>query len=80
MNNKLSDLNNYLFECIERIMDEDEEEGLNREINRAKTVSEISKTIIEGHKTTIQAVKAAYDMGADVKMPNEVLQISGGGK
>jgi len=44
--NKLSDLNDHLFEQLERLSDEDlTEEQLEKEIKRAKAVSGIAKTL-----------------------------------
>lgn len=64
MNNNLSSLNNYLFESLERINDDDlTEEELDKEIKRAETVNKIGNTIIENARTQLQAVKfmAEYD-------------------
>jgi 2-iminoacetate synthase ThiH len=46
--NKLSDLNDHLFEQLERLSDEDlTEEQLEKEIKRAKAVSGIAKILID---------------------------------
>ena len=49
MKNTLSDLNNYLFEAIERINDDElSMEELDKEIKRSESVNKIAKTIIDG--------------------------------
>ena len=48
MKNNLMDLNNYLFECIERITDDDlSDDELKREIQRSNAVQQVAKNIIE---------------------------------
>lgn len=48
MKNTLNDLNNYLFEAIERLNDDDlSEEQLDKEIKRSEAVQKVAKTIIE---------------------------------
>lgn len=45
MKNTLSDLNNYLFEAIERINDDElSMEELDKEIKRSESVNKIAKT------------------------------------
>ena len=64
MNNNLSSLNNYLFESLERINDDDlTEEELDKEIKRAETVNKIGNIIIENARIQLQAAKfmAEYD-------------------
>lgn len=52
MKNTLTDLNNYLFEALERINDDDlDEEGLDKEIKRAEATTKVATTIINNAKT-----------------------------
>mgnify|MGYP001374529062 CR=1 FL=1 len=62
--NKLSDLNDHLFEMMERLNDDTlmEEHG-EKEINRAKAMSDIGKTIIENGKLVLEAQKHADEFG-----------------
>ena len=49
MKNNLSDVNNYLFEELERLNDDENlvnEENFKKEIQRAKAVSSICSTIV----------------------------------
>lgn len=58
MKNTLSDLNNYLFEAIERINDDElSMEELDKEIKRSESVNKIAKTIIDNGNLTLQAKK-----------------------
>ena len=57
MKNTLVDLNNYLFEQLERLNDEDlRGEDLKDEIIRAKSISDIASKIID-NANTVLAVK-----------------------
>ena len=69
MKNTLSDLNNYLFEAIERINDDElSMEELDKEIKRSESVNKIAKTIIDNG---LQAKKHfdEYGSGEDVEIP-----------
>lgn len=58
MKNSLEDLNNYLFECIERVIDDDlSPEELDKEIKRSGAVQNIAKNIIENSKLALDAKK-----------------------
>lgn len=62
--NKLSDLNNFLFAQMERLDNEDiTDEELDKEIKRAKAISNISMSIIENAKTVLDAQKYAVEQG-----------------
>ncbi len=72
MKNTLSDLNNYLFEAIERINDDElSDEELDKEIKRSESVNKIAKTIIDNGNLALQAKKHLdeYGRGEDVEMP-----------
>ena len=72
MKNTLADLNNYLFESIERINDDDlTPEDLEREIKRSEAVQKIAKTIIDNGSLALQAKKHFDEYGIEnnVEMP-----------
>ena len=72
MKNTLSDLNNYLFEAIERINDDElSQEELEREIKRSDAVNKIAKTIIDNGNLALHAKKHfdEYGKGEDVEIP-----------
>lgn len=54
--NKLSDLNNLLFEQLERVMDSDEKE-LSAEIQRGKAVVDIGLAIVANARLELDAVR-----------------------
>lgn len=54
--NTLSDLNNHLFEQLERLNDASDE-SLNDEINRSKAVTDIAKNVIDNGKLVLEAEK-----------------------
>lgn len=72
MKNTLTDLNNYLFEAIERINDDSlNDENLEKEIKRAEAVQKIAKTVIENGHLALQAKKhmEEYGKGDSVELP-----------
>ena len=68
MKNTLSDLNNYLFEQLERLQDES---GLDKEIQRSEAVQKVAKTIIDNGQLALQAKKHLdeYGQGDKVELP-----------
>jgi len=72
MKNTLTDLNDYLFEAIERLTDDSlDNEGLEKEIKRSEAVQKVAKTIIENGALALQAKKHLdeYGQGANVELP-----------
>ena len=68
--NKLIDLNNHLFEALERINDENlKGESLQEEINRAKTITTIGNTIINNAGLALEVEKYKNDFGKGVSLP-----------
>lgn len=64
MKNKLADLNNYLFEQIERLQnDELSDEELQTEIKRSDAISKIATQIVNNTKTELGAVKLQLEFG-----------------
>lgn len=65
MKNKLTDLNNHLFEQLERLNDEAlKGEDLEKEIERSRAISSISKDIISNAGLQLQAVKLSVEYPA----------------
>jgi hypothetical protein len=61
MRNKLSDLNNHLFEQLERLNnDELTGEALSAEIERGKAMSGIATQIVNGTKVVVDAMKLVH--------------------
>ena len=66
MKNTLTDLNNHLFEQIERLNDDElTKEELDMEIKRLKAMSSISNQIIANAKVELEAAKIMIDNGYD---------------
>lgn len=67
--NKLSDLNNHLFEELERLNDESlTGDALQEERERAKSMANIAQTIINNGELALKAVKHFDEYGKE-KMP-----------
>lgn len=72
MNNTLTDLNNYLFEAIERLQDDSlDDTQLEKEIKRSEAVRKVAKTIIDNGTLALQAKKHLdeYGQGDMVELP-----------
>lgn len=74
--NKISDLNNHLFEQLERLNDESlSEEDLEKEIQRSKAISDIAKTIIANGNLALNAKKHMDEYGQGDKLNIPLLGI-----
>ena len=72
MKNTLTDLNNYLFEAIERIQDDSlNDEQLEKEIRRSDAIQKVAKTIIDNGNLALQAKKHMDEYGVenDIELP-----------
>ena len=81
MKNSLSDLNNYLFEQLERVNDDElDDEQLEKEIKRAETVTKIGQTIISNAQVQLNAWKEANEYGLNKGdfVPGILLEKAGG--
>ena len=64
MKNTLADLNNYLFETLERLTDDGmTEEEMEKEITRSKAVTSVAETIIHNGELALKAVRHAEEYG-----------------
>lgn len=58
MRNSLIDLNNHLFEALERLNDEDlTKDELEKEVKRSKSIQGIAKNIIDNARLSLDAQK-----------------------
>lgn len=72
MKNTLSDLNNYLFEQIERLNDDSlDAEQLENEIQRSNAITKVASTIINNGQLALNTKKHLdeYGQGKDYKVP-----------
>lgn len=64
MKNTLSDLNNYLFETLERLLDDDlSDEDMQREILRSQAVTTVAETVIHNGELALKTMQHLNDMG-----------------
>lgn len=68
MKNTLTDLNNYLFEQLERLNDDEmDEEQLEHELKKADAVVKISDAIIHNGELSFKVMKHMDEYGYDRK-------------
>lgn len=68
MKNTLSDLNNYLFEALERINDDSlSEEQLQMEITRSHAVTSVAEVIVRNGALALKAAQYAEECGIGIK-------------
>lgn len=70
--NKLVDLNNHLFEQLERLNDEDlNGEELDKELERTKAITNIGRVIVDNARLALEAAKfkADYAMDEEPEVP-----------
>lgn len=66
MKNTLTDLNNYLFETLERLTDDDmSEEEMQKEITRSQAVTSVASTIIQNGELALKTMKHLNDYGIE---------------
>lgn len=66
MKNTLVDVNNYLFEAMERLNDDSlSAEELEKEMNRADAVTKVAKTIIDNTNLALNIKKHLAEYGQD---------------
>ena len=71
MQNKLTDLNNHLFETIERLNDEDlSPEDLEREVRRARAIAAVGTVIVNNVNAVLKAQKHVDEYGGRDILPD----------
>lgn len=64
MKNTLSDLNDYLFETLERLLDDDlTDEQMRREVARSEAVTAVAETVIHNGELALKTMQHLNDMG-----------------
>lgn len=72
MKNTMSDLNNYLFESLERLNDDElNDDQFEKEIKRSEAINKIAKTIIDNGALALNVKKHMdeYGDGSNVEVP-----------
>jgi hypothetical protein len=70
MKNKLSNLNDHLFEQLERLNDDDlKGEDFDREVRRAQAMCGVAVQIISNGRLVLDAAKAADELPGIKKVP-----------
>lgn len=72
MRNSLTDLNNHLFEQLERLNDEElKGEALKEEITRSKTIENVAKQIINNGRLVLDSQRFIDDrLNVDNELPD----------
>ena len=79
MRNKLTDLNDYLFEQLERLNNDDlTQDELDKEIEISKQVVKVSQTIINNAQLLLQAKKHFDEVGEDNNNIAPLLRLDNG--
>ena len=77
MKNTLSDLNNYLFESIKRLRDDElSDDELEKEIKRTETIQKVAKTIIDNGALALQVKKHFDEYGIEQNVEIPLLGIT----
>ncbi|OUP60059.1 hypothetical protein B5F14_06475 [Faecalitalea cylindroides] len=70
MKNKLIDLNNHLFEQMERLNDDDlTDEQLKKEVSRARAMEGLATNIIDNAKLALESQKFIQEYGYEAPKP-----------
>ncbi|XCH78876.1 MAG: hypothetical protein WHF31_15340 [Candidatus Dehalobacter alkaniphilus] len=76
MKNKLIDLNNHLFEQLERLNDDDlQGDDLETELKRAKAISQVANNIINNASVMLEAQKHKDEYYGSNKNGDDVPEI-----
>lgn len=74
MKNKLTDLNDYLFETLENLMDNDlSEEQMEREISRAAAVCKVAEVVVKNGELALKTMQHLNEMGYGTDKQNKSL-------
>lgn len=72
MENKLTDLNNILFEQIERLNDDDLHGEALKQIKRSQAIESVAGMIIANANTVLKAEKLKMEYAMDDRDPSQV--------
>lgn len=69
MKNNLGDLNNYLFEELERLNDDESlasDTDFEKELKRSRAITDVAGKIIDNASTVIKAVAMSQEYGTEI--------------
>lgn len=72
-NNKIIDLNNHLFEQLERLLDAEDEAEIEREVKRSKAINNIATCITTNAAIALKAQKHINEYGGKNELPEMLL-------
>lgn len=71
MKNTLNDLNNILFEQIERINDDSlQGEELNEQLKKSREINNIAVTLVQSGSLLLRTMQYREEMGEETKSPS----------
>ena len=71
MKNKLTDLNDILFETLERLNDDElMETNLDKELQRSKAISQVATNIVNNAQVLLAAQRHVDEFGRNGGMPS----------
>lgn len=74
MRNKVVDLNNHLFEQLERLNDDElSAEDLEKEVHRTESMVQISKVIIENERIQLEVAQLMAEYGRTEFVPENLM-------
>lgn len=79
MKNTINDLNNVLFEQLERLQDDEamkDDAAFEKEITRSKAITNIAAQIIQNGNLSLRACQYVAEYGPDARKP--VLEMTNG--
>lgn len=78
--NTLADLNDHLFEQLERLMDDDvSEEQMKKEVIRSKAVTEVAEVIVRNGELAFKVMQHMNDYRTDGELAPVPAMLNGGG-
>lgn len=80
MEREIKDLNYYLFKQLDRISDDNlKGEDLDREVTRAKSLTDTATQIIKQRQTQLRAAELFVRSGKDLPQGETMILLLGGG-
>lgn len=72
-NNKIIDLNDHLFEQLERLLDAEDSEEIEREVKRSRAINNIATCITANAAIALKAQKHVDEYGNKSNLPDMLM-------